>query len=128
MITTMNSRINTTNYFLINLIFLLTSPCVHGQSNNKIITGAQQIDQLLPLIRNKSIALMVNQTSVIGQTHLVDSLLQLKINIKKILAVEHGFRGKADAGETVNDAMDAATGLPVVSMYGSKEKQKPTPE
>jgi len=71
---------------------------------------------------------MVNQTSVIGKTHLVDSLLRLKINIKKILAVEHGFRGEADAGETINDAIDAATGLPVVSIYGSKEKQKPTAE
>jgi uncharacterized protein YbbC (DUF1343 family) len=124
----MNLRINATNYFLINLIFLLASQTVQGQPNNKIITGAQQIDQILPLIQNKSIALMVNQTSVIGQTHLVDSLLQLKMNIKKILAVEHGFRGKADAGETVNDAIDGATGLSVVSIYGSKEKQKPTPE
>ncbi len=69
---------------------------------------------------------MVNNTAVMGQTHLVDSLQRLKINIKKILAVEHGFRGKADAGETVNDAIDAATGLQVVSVYGSKEKQKPT--
>jgi len=71
---------------------------------------------------------MVNQTSVIGRTHLVDTLLRLKVTIKKILAVEHGFRGKADAGENVNDAIDAATALPVVSIYGSKEKQKPTAE
>jgi uncharacterized protein YbbC (DUF1343 family) len=100
-----------------------------GQPKNKIITGAQQIDQLLPLLQNKAVALMVNQTSVIGQTHLVDSLLGLKVNIKKILAVEHGFRGKADAGENVNDAIDAATGLPVVSIYGDKiSKMKPTPE
>ena len=101
---------------------------VHGQSNTRIITGAEQIDQLMPLIKGKPIALMVNHTAVIGATHLVDSLQRLQINIRKILAVEHGFRGKADAGETVNDAVDAATGLPVVSIYGSKEKQKPTAE
>lgn len=69
---------------------------------------------------------MVNNTAVMGQTHLVDSLQRLKINIKKILAVEHGFRGKADAGETVNDAIDSTTGLKVVSIYGNKEKLKPT--
>jgi uncharacterized protein YbbC (DUF1343 family) len=101
----------------------------NGQSKTKIITGAEQMDQLLPLLQNKSVALMVNHTAVIGQTHLVDSLQRLKINIKKILAVEHGFRGKADAGETVNSTIDVATGLPVVSIYGDKiEKMKPMPE
>ena len=124
----MNLKINTTKRNLLSFIFLLASFFAIGQPKNKIITGAEQIDQLLPLLQNKAIALMVNQTSVIGQTHLVDSLLHLKVNIKKILAVEHGFRGKADAGENVNDAIDAATGLPVVSIYGSKEKQKPTTE
>jgi uncharacterized protein YbbC (DUF1343 family) len=128
MIMAMNLRINIRNYFLVTLIFLVSTPPIQGQSNHKIITGAEQMDQLLPLLQNKSVALMVNQTSVIGKTHLVDSLLRLKVNIKKILAVEHGFRGKADAGETINNAMDGATGLPVVSIYGSKEKQKPTAE
>ncbi len=107
---------------------MLASFYAIGQPKSKIFTGAEQIDQLLPLLQNKAVALMVNQTSIIGQTHLVDSLLRLKVNIKKILAVEHGFRGKADAGENVNDAIDAATGLQVVSIYGSKEKQKPTAE
>ena len=124
----MNLRINTMKRQLLSFIFLLASFLAIGQPKNKIITGAEQIDQLLPLLQNKAVALMVNQTSVIGQIHLVDSLLRLKVNIKKILAVEHGFRGKADAGENVNDAIDAATGLPVVSIYGSKEKQKPTAE
>jgi uncharacterized protein YbbC (DUF1343 family) len=123
MITAMNNRIGRV------LLFLLISSGLGAQSNTKIITGAQQIDQLLPLLQGKSVALMVNQTSVIGQTHLVDSLLKLKVNIKKILAVEHGFRGRADAGENVNDAVDAPTGLPVASIYGDKiSKMKPTPE
>jgi len=125
----MNLRINRANCYLLSFIFLLNALFAIGQSKNKIITGAQQIDRLLPLLQNKTVALMVNQTSMIGQTHLVDSLLRLKVNIKKILAVEHGFRGKADAGENVNDALDAATGLPVVSIYGDKiSKMKPTAE
>lgn len=127
---TQRTQRNTLRHVILHLIFLLIifqiSISAHCQFKSKIITGAEQIDQLLPLIQNKSVALMVNNTAVMGQTHLVDSLQRLKINIKKILAVEHGFRGKADAGETVNDAIDAATGLQVVSVYGSKEKQKPT--
>src|SRR6185369_1977030 len=126
MIAAINLRMNISRPNHLIFIFLFTSSLAFGQSKNKIITGAEQTDQLLPLLQNKAIALMVNQTSVIGQTHLVDSLLRLKVNIKKILAVEHGFRGKAVAGEDVNDAVDAATALPVVSIYGSKEKQKPT--
>ena len=122
----MNLKMNTPKYFQLIFIFLFTSCLAFCQSKNKITTGAEQTDQLLPLLQNRPVALMVNQTSVIGQTHLVDSLLRLKVNIKKILAVEHGFRGKADAGEDVNDAVDAATGLPLVSIYGSKERQKPT--
>jgi len=128
MITNRNLGINATKCHLLSFVFLLTSFFGVGQSKNKIITGAEQIDQLMPLLQDKAVALMVNQTSVIGQTHLVDSLLRLKVNIKKILAVEHGFRGSSDAGENVNDAVDAATSLPVVSIYGSKEKQKPTAE
>ena len=128
MIAAINLRMNISRPNHLIFIFLFTSSLAFGQSKNKIITGAEQTDQLLPLLQNKAIALMVNQTSVIGQTHLVDSLLRLKVNIKKILAVEHGFRGKADAGETVNDVIDAATGLSVASIYGSKEKQKPTAE
>ncbi len=113
--------------FIFYLVFLVNFQiAISTYSQTKIITGAEQIDLLLPMIQNKSVALMVNNTAVIGQTHLVDSLLRLKINIKKILAVEHGFRGKADAGETVSDAVDAATGLSVVSIYGNNKK--PTPE
>jgi uncharacterized protein YbbC (DUF1343 family) len=128
MITTMNLRINITKCHLVSFAFLFASAFAVSQPKNKIVTGAEQIDQLMPLLQNKAVALMVNQTSVIGQRHLVDSLLRLKVNIKKILAVEHGFRGKADAGENVNDAIDASTGLAVISIYGTKEKQKPSAE
>ncbi len=88
----------------------------------KIKVGAERTNEYLPIISNKNIALVVNQTSVIGKTHLVDSLQKLGILIKKIYAPEHGFRGKADAGEHVVDGVDKKTGLPVVSLYGKKRK------
>ena len=100
---------------------LVESPA--GPTNpNRPITGAERLDQLLPLIKGKNVALLVNQTSVCGSTHLVDTLLASGIKIKKIFAPEHGFRGNADAGEHVNDSVDAKTGIPVVSLYGKKAK------
>src|SRR5688572_6559992 len=88
--------------------------------------GAEQTELYLKLLRGKRIALVVNQTSVIGKTHLVDSLLAHKINIVKIFAPEHGFRGEADAGAHVKNETDTKTGLPLVSLYG--KNKKPTPE
>ena len=75
------------------------------------------------LLQGKSIAVVVNQTSCTNSgTHLVDMLIQKKVNIKKIFAPEHGFRGKADAGEKVNDEVDNKTGLTIISLYGKKKK------
>lgn len=88
----------------------------------EIITGAENIAEYFPLIQGKKIALVVNQTSMVGKNHLVDSLLALKANITTIFAPEHGFRGEADAGEKIKDSKDAKTGIPVVSLYGKKKK------
>jgi uncharacterized protein YbbC (DUF1343 family) len=89
-------------------------------------TGADQMPLLLTKLAGKRIALMVNQTSVVGKAHLVDSLQSHNVDIKKILAVEHGFRGSADAGEVVGDGVDAKTGVPIVSLYGKNHKPTPT--
>lgn len=88
--------------------------------------GADQLDLLLPKLRNKNIALVVNHTSLVGQTHLTDTLKSSGITIKKVFAPEHGFRGSAADGEKVKDGIDTKTGLPVVSLYGSN--RKPTAE
>ncbi len=85
-------------------------------------TGASQTATYLPLLKGKSVALLVNQTSTIGETHLADSLISLGVNVKKIFAPEHGFRGKADAGEQVKDGKDTKTGVPLISLYGKKKK------
>jgi uncharacterized protein YbbC (DUF1343 family) len=88
----------------------------------RILTGADQMDQYLPLLQGQSVAVFANATSVIGQTHLVDTLIKLGIHIRKIFSPEHGFRGDADAGATVGNGTDPATGIPVISLYGSKTK------
>jgi uncharacterized protein YbbC (DUF1343 family) len=68
------------------------------------------------------VAIVANHTSMVGNTHLVDTLLKLKVDVKKVFAPEHGFRGIADAGERVNTAVDEKTGLPIISLYGKNKK------
>ena len=90
------------------------------------VSAAMQMDDYLPLIEGKRIGVVGNQTSIIGETHLVDTLLSLGINVRKIYTPEHGFRGNADAGAKVNSGKDEKTGLPIVSLYG--KNKKPTAE
>lgn len=87
-----------------------------------VITGAQRTEVYLPMLKGKTVGVFANQTSMIGQTHLVDSLIRRGIKVVKIFGPEHGFRGKADAGEHVANSTDAATGIPVVSLYGDHKK------
>jgi len=96
-------------------------------ASSEIITGASRTEEYLPLLKNKNIGIVGNQTSIIkteqgNYTHLVDSLLSLNIKIEKVFAPEHGFRGTADAGEIVKNGIDTKTGLPVVSLYGDSKK------
>lgn len=95
----------------------------------KIKTGAERTHLYVELLKGKNIAVVGNQTSIIEKRnkkqetrHLVDSLLSLGINIKKVFAPEHGFRGKADAGEIIKDGVDAKTSLPIISLYGNNKK------
>src|SRR4030095_10312550 len=69
-------------------------------------TGAERMDQYLPDLKGKNIALVVNQTSIVANTHLADTLISSKIAVKKIFAPEHGFRGDADAGQTISSGAD----------------------
>lgn len=91
-----------------------------------ILTGADQLDSYLPYLKGKRVAIMANQTTIIGKTHLVDSLKSLGVSIVKVFGPEHGFRGNASAGAQVADEIDAATGIPIISLYG--RKNKPTKE
>lgn len=97
--------------------------CVAQQpTKTKVITGAERMELYLPMLKGKAVAVFANQTSVVGNTHLVDTLLKKGINIVKIFGPEHGFRGNASAGEHVEDGKDKATGLPVISLYGDHKK------
>ena len=89
-----------------------------------VLPGANQLALYLPLIKGKSVGIFANQTSMVGNTHLVDTLQKLGISIKKIFSPEHGFRGNADAGEHVTSSIDPTTGIPIISLYG--EHRKPT--
>ena len=89
---------------------------------SQVMVGADQTAQYVPLLKGKRVAVVANQTSIIGDIHLVDSLLSLNIDIRRVFGPEHGFRGKADAGEHLANNIDAATGLPVVSLYGKHRK------
>lgn len=91
-------------------------------AKEQIKTGADQTEEYVPYLKGKRVAILANPTSVIGKTHLVDSLKKLGINIVKVFGPEHGFRGNASAGAKVADEIDAATGIPIVSLYGAKNK------
>ncbi|MBC7948225.1 MAG: DUF1343 domain-containing protein [Chitinophagaceae bacterium] len=85
-------------------------------------TGAEQTEKYLPYLKGKRVAMLANQTTIIGKSHLVDSLKALGVNIVKVFGPEHGFRGNASAGVSVSDEVDKATGIPVISLYGPKNK------
>ncbi|MBO0590357.1 DUF1343 domain-containing protein [Cellulophaga sp. E16_2] len=91
-----------------------------------LVIAANKTKTYVPLLKGKNIAIVANQTSVVfnrkGYTHIVDSLLTLKVSISKVFAPEHGFRGEVDAGEHVKDGLDKKTGLPLVSLYGKNRK------
>ena len=105
---------------------LLLISC-NAQPEKDIILGANRMAEYLPLLIDKNVGIIGNQTSLVKRTdsdytHLVDTLLKREINVKKVFAPEHGFRGQADAGEKVEDGIDKKTGLPIVSLYGNNKK------
>lgn len=88
----------------------------------QIITGAERTDQYLQLLEGKRVGIVANQSSTVGSSHLVDSLIALNINVVRVFSPEHGFRGEADAGEHVKNEKDKKTGLPIISLYGNNKK------
>lgn len=109
-------------YLVILLLISFSGMCKATNIRN----GADQIETLTSLIGNKKIALVANQTSLTGSTHLLDTLYSLGKRPVALFAPEHGFRGKADAGETVKDGKDVKTGTPIISLYGKNKKPSAT--
>ena len=88
-----------------------------------IVTGAQSVEEYLPLLKGKRVCILSNQTGMVTETtHVLDTLISLGVNVTCIMSPEHGFRGDADAGEHVGNSTDAKTGVPIRSLYTGKEK------
>lgn len=111
--------------FMLNA-FSSFSRSIDEKNAQPIRTGAEQTEKYLPLLKGKRVAILANPTTIIGKVHLVDSLHKLGVNIVKVFGPEHGFRGNASAGVEVADEKDMATGIPIISLYG--KKNKPTKE
>ena len=119
-------------YSLLFILFLAISNTncaaqkagTRAKKSSTIITGADQTEKYLPLLKGKRIGLVANQSSIIGSTSIVDSLFSLGINITKVFGPEHGFRGNASNGAEVDDERDAKTGIQIISLYG--KNQRPT--
>ena len=104
------------------IICISLGPLTFSINAQNLKLGAERTTAYLPLLNKKNIAIIGNQSSVITNTHLVDSLLVLNINVIKVFSPEHGFRGKADAGAKIENGIDSKSGLPIISLYGKNKK------
>ena len=104
------------------IICLILLSFIFDLNGQNITTGAARINDYLPLIIDQEIAIVGNQTSMINNTHIVDTLLSLNIKIKKVFSPEHGFRGNEDAGALIENDVDSKTNLPIISLYGKNKK------
>lgn len=95
---------------------------IEQSGTTSIVPAAYRFDKYLPLIKGKSVAIFANQTTIVGNKHLIDTLKSLGVTPKKVFSPEHGFRGTADAGEKVASYKDSKTGVAIISLYGSKRK------
>ena len=112
-------------FFLFNSLSLgecFNSSAKVNLKKEKVITGAEQTEFYIDLLRNKRVGILANQTTIIKDKHLVDSLLSLGIKVVKVFGPEHGFRGNAPAGDAVDDEYDQKTGVKIISLYGKKRK------
>ncbi|MBX2951960.1 MAG: DUF1343 domain-containing protein [Leadbetterella sp.] len=126
--------IRNTSLFFLTLLVISTLSCTAQNASSgktakdtpEIMTGAEQTEKYVPYLKGKRVGLVANQSSIIVQNNIVDSLLSLGVNIVKVFGPEHGFRGNASNGAVVHDEKDAKTGIPIISLYGRNEK--PTKE
>lgn len=107
------------------LIIAAVAACSAEKNDTTLMTGAERTGEYLPLLEGKKVAVVANQTSMVGKTHLVDTLLSAGIDVRLIFAPEHGFRDLADDGAVITSGTDPVTGIPVVSLYSSKKKPAP---
>ncbi len=104
------------------LAILFNGFIILAQTKTGIMPGAERTEVYFSMLKGKAVAVFANQTSMVGNTHLIDTLVKAGINVVKIFGPEHGFRGTADAGEKVSDVKDVKTGITVISLYGNHKK------
>ena len=110
-------------YLIIVSTILLSFPALSQKAKSlKILPGAYQTNEYFKLLKGKKVAVFANHTSYINKTHLIDTLQKSGISVVKIFAPEHGFRGNANAGESINNSVDSATGISIISLYGKHSK------
>lgn len=126
----MHNFCKNTNLIGLHLSLLFLFSTLNGQIQIKeygaVTIGAQQFENYLFKLKNKRVAIITNITGVVGPTSIVDTLIKLKVDLKKIFGPEHGFRSDTEAGDKVDSGTDKKTGLPIISLYGSNKK--PTKE
>ncbi|MEO6833838.1 MAG: DUF1343 domain-containing protein, partial [Chitinophagaceae bacterium] len=110
--------------FRVLFLFVLSFVFALQIQAQRIIPGAERLDKYLPLLTGMRVAVVMNQTSRVGNSLLADILLKRGIHLVKIFVPEHGFRGTGDAGAHINSSRDSETGLPVISLYGNNKKPK----
>lgn len=104
------------------LVLIVATLCI-ATSYARVICGIERTAEWMPLLKEKRVALLANHTAMVGSEHLLDIMIAKGINVVAVVAPEHGFRGKADAGEKVDSSIDRKTGLPIWSLYSSKSRQ-----
>lgn len=116
---------NKKSFLTATLIYIFLSGCFSSVEAQKIEIGAERTTAYFPMLKDKKVGLVGNQTSMVGGTHLLDTLLHSSIEVCRIFCPEHGFRGEAEAGARVGNSIDRATGVPIVSLYGNNKKPLP---
>ena len=112
-------------FFSFFTVFACDIPAQNTAATAKISVGAERTAEYFPLLQGKKVALVGNQSSLVGTTHLLDTLIKCNISVSAIFCPEHGFRGQAEAGARVNDGTDPQTGIPIISLYGANKKPQP---
>ncbi|MDR0420069.1 MAG: DUF1343 domain-containing protein [Prevotellaceae bacterium] len=109
---------------IFTLVFtgILMAACGQNNENKNVVTGAEQTEKYLPLLEGKKVGVMGNQTSIVGEKHLVDVLLENGVDLQFVFALEHGFRGTVERGEAISNEIDAKTGLPIYKLYKGNDK------
>jgi len=110
---------------LVSVFFISVVLSCQAQRKDKLVLGAEQLTDITQRLKGKRVGLVVNNTALVGKTHLADTLQSSGVNLVKIFGPEHGFRGDAADGELVKDSIDQKTGVLVVSLYGKNKKATP---